>query len=212
MTASTTCIACAEEIKGQAKLCRYCGTLQDDPRFQKVDKKPLGAAKSKFTDTCLKCSKKLKQGESSVCENCQFGLSKHEIELIETGVQIERCPVCVIRYYSPEISSECHVCDKKQATSLKTVFSSWWVQSILVLVVLINPRLDALSGPATLFLSVGGQLAGTNSILVAILWIVSLALGRNHKNYQIVKAWTLSTLLFFVVGLTLMFLGFMFAN
>lgn len=27
------CIACAEEIKGNAKLCKHCGTSQDDSRF-----------------------------------------------------------------------------------------------------------------------------------------------------------------------------------
>ena len=27
------CIACAEEIKSGANLCRFCGTLQNDPRF-----------------------------------------------------------------------------------------------------------------------------------------------------------------------------------
>jgi hypothetical protein len=90
--------------------------------------------------------------------------------------------------------------------------SSWWVQIILIVVVFLNPRFEALSGPATLFLTIGAQLAGNNAVLAAILWVVSLALGEKHKNYQKVKSWTLSTLLFLVVGLALMFLGFMFAN
>ena len=33
LMATTTCIACAEEVKVGAKLCKHCGTKQDDPEF-----------------------------------------------------------------------------------------------------------------------------------------------------------------------------------
>jgi hypothetical protein len=205
------CIACAEEIKAQAKLCKHCGTRQDDSEFSKPKKSSSTNSPTQKITKCLICSTKLNKAESSVCDNCQFGLSKHERDLLVTGVQVELCRSCEQKLYSPEISDECTRCEVRKANTW-SILSSWWVQIILIVVVFLNPRFEALSGPATLFLTIGGQLAGTNAVLAAILWVVSLALGEKHKNYQKVKSWTLSTLLFLVVGLALMFLGFMFAN
>ena len=33
MNETIACVACAEQIRASAKLCKHCGTLQDDPRF-----------------------------------------------------------------------------------------------------------------------------------------------------------------------------------
>jgi hypothetical protein len=204
------CIACAEEIKSQAKLCRFCGTLQDDKEFLKATKVTKKVNTTRSPAKCILCSNSLKKNDSSVCENCQFGLSKHELDLVRTGVQVEVCQSCEEKLYSPEISEECVGCEIKSPRTA-SIWISWWVQVILVFVVLINPNLDAWNSPATLFLTVGGQLAATNAFLAFIFWVVSLALGGKHKNYQKVKGWTVSTLLFVPIGLALMFLGSIFS-
>ena len=42
--ATTTCIACAEEVKVGAKLCKHCGTKQDDPEFTgAIETQPEGS-------------------------------------------------------------------------------------------------------------------------------------------------------------------------
>ena len=137
-------------------------------------------------------------------------LSKRDLDLLRTGVHVEVCPLCKKRLYSPEISEECLRCEKGKSKTT-SIWVSWWVALILFFVVLINPNLEAWNSPAILLLTLGGQLAGTNAFLSFILWVVSLILGDKHRNYQKVQAWALSTLLFFAIGLALMFIGFIFA-
>lgn len=44
MAETKDCVACAEPILPNAKLCKHCGTMQDDPRFSQSQ--PLGSAPS----------------------------------------------------------------------------------------------------------------------------------------------------------------------
>jgi hypothetical protein len=205
------CIACAEDIKTQAKLCRFCGTLQDDKEFLKATTVTKKVNTTRSNSKCILCSNTLKKNESAVCENCQFGLSKHELDLVKTGTQLEVCPTCEDNIYRPGVSDECISCEKRNPDT-SSIWISWWVQVILVLVVLINPNLDAWSSPAALFLTIGGQLAGTNALLAFILWVVALALGEKHKNHQKLKGWIISTILFVPIGLGFMSLGLLFAG
>ena len=49
-----TCIACAEEINLDAKLCRHCGVMQDDERFASSEAKTT-PAKKRVGHICPKC-------------------------------------------------------------------------------------------------------------------------------------------------------------
>ena len=200
------CIACAEEIQSSAKLCRFCGTMQNDERFSRVVPKEK-PKKAPIKSDCLECGKKLKTGEHTICQGCQFSLTRHELDLIGTGVEIAKCPVCETIYYSPEISSECHSCDDTQ-TNYGQLLVSWWVQAILVVVAFINPVFGTFSSPAVFLGTVGGQLTGGNALIGLVLGVVYLAMGKNHKNSERIKTWLLSALAFFIMGVFMVILGY----
>ena len=199
------CIACAEDIKAQAALCKHCNTRQDDERFIIPKKRKSKLVTSKAD--CLKCQRLLKAGEHAVCMSCQFGLNKHEVELIKTGVAIDVCSVCGVGFYSPEISSECIKCEPRKSNSARFIVS-WWVQLIFVFVAIINPRNEIFTSPGVFLATIGGTLFSTSFFLALVLGLVYVAQGRGHKRTGKIKDWLLSSAAFFILGLLLTIVGY----
>ena len=207
MPETKECVACAESIKSAASLCKHCGTMQDDEKFVKTAKTKRPKPASPKKSNCLSCEKPLGDKEPSLCNMCQFHVSKHELDLIALGMDIERCPVCATRFYAPEISSDCHVCEGRNDLS-RRLLTSWWVQLIFVFVAIINPINETFSSPGVFFATIGGQLWGTNVFLALVLGLIYVAHGNGHKRAGKIKDWLLSIAAFFILGLLLTIFGY----
>jgi hypothetical protein len=59
MATKKNCVACAEPILTNAKLCKHCGTLQDDPRFAHEDQS--GSSPSESTSSSWQFLSKAEQ-------------------------------------------------------------------------------------------------------------------------------------------------------
>lgn len=108
---SKECIACAEVIRSKALLCRYCGTLQDDPRFAQPieEEKPL-AVESESNETFLKpqlrehcesCNAAI-YSDWNFCDQC--GVSRRELGI---NGEMETPPLV------PKIENEVGDCQEK---------------------------------------------------------------------------------------------------
>jgi hypothetical protein len=200
------CVACAESIKAAARLCKYCSTMQDDEKFVKTAKTKRSKPASPKKSNCLSCDKPLKNTETSLCNMCQFQVSKHERDLIARGMDIEHCPVCATRFYAPEISSDCHICEGRNDIS-RRLLTSWWVQLIFFGLAVLVSGGQLFSSVGMLLIVLGPQLLGGNGLLSIIFGLVYLSHGKSHRNAPKIKDWLQSTFMFFGVGWALLLLG-----
>lgn len=201
------CVACAEYIKDAASLCKHCGTMQDDEKFVKTTKPKHPRPSSSKSRNCLSCEKPLGSKESSsLCNMCQFQLSKQERDLIALGMDIERCPVCKTRFYAPEVSSDCHVCEGRNDLS-RRLLTSWWVQLIFVGLAVLFSGGQLFASFGLLLFVLGSQALGGNGLLSIIFGLVYLAHGKRHLNAPKIKNWLQSVFMFFGIGLVLLLTG-----
>ena len=84
--ASKSCVACSEEILDTAKLCKHCGTLQNDPRFTSDTQNVLPESSKEHqpgnTDTATTTSEKLIAHFSTQAANwlLEFGIDPEPID------------------------------------------------------------------------------------------------------------------------------------
>jgi hypothetical protein len=204
LTAKTVkCVACAEEILAEAKLCRHCGTLQSDERFAIVDTSEEIEVTQRDTTqrTCLRCQKQLKSSDHLLCVECIEDLDEYESAVFHKGKNAGLCPKCELFIFNKAQSTFCHMCTKEAEPQHSNLLISWWLQAVFVASTFFLP--DAFSDIRVVLLNVGGQLFGWNVILGIAFGIAYLALKRRAKTYRL-RSWFYSTLTFGGVGLFLL--------
>ena len=197
------CVACAESILAEARLCRHCGTLQDDPRF----KAPVQAAAIQpITEKlekrqCLRCQSLLKATEPLLCVECIENLDDVERNVFEKGKNIALCPKCELFIYNSTKSTFCYICTRDAEPQTSNLLISWWLQAIFILAAVVLP--GTFTDARIFFLNVGGQLLGWNVILGIAFGVAFFALRKRAKQYRL-RSWFYSTLTFGGVGLILL--------
>lgn len=94
------CVACAEEIKLDAKLCRFCQTLQNDSRFaeardqEEVEDDVHPEEGGTWGWACTHCGSKNRPGRT-VCWNCHQSSEAISTYTLDEPINLERDP------YSP---------------------------------------------------------------------------------------------------------------
>lgn len=209
-TQTKSCVACAEVIQSEAKLCKHCGTLQDDKRFAAAvpkDAKAAAAVLKTKKDHCLKCKLKLSDGEKSLCSNCKSFLNEEEESLLNEGRKVELCPLCQKRIYSRSLSSMCLKCYKKNDPTQLNLLQAWWVQILMIVLVAINPTLDNSRHPLIFMVNLSIGLAVWNAILAIIFGVLFAISKANGKQFVRKRQWMFSFITFFALGVGLLIIS-----
>jgi hypothetical protein len=109
------CVACAEEIKSAAKICRFCSTLQDDSRFLETSTSNLSISESNQVG-CGRCGSQ-NPDQSSECSSCGISLPYEEPKIrVETND-----PVLEAYLARPTPTRKKHQADFLANSTVKTV-------------------------------------------------------------------------------------------
>lgn len=202
------CVACAEVILAEAKLCRHCGTLQNDERFA-VTVAPTKAnlVNKSEKPACLRCLKKLKVSDHSLCVECIEDLDNFESVVFQKGRNITLCPKCELFIFDNAQSDFCHICTREAEPQTSNLWISWWAQILFVLGSFALP--DTFSDVRVFIYNVSAQVFGWNVLLSLAFGIAVFARRRRAKRHR-VTSWFYSSLtfgsiaLFFAIFIVLM--------
>jgi predicted DNA-binding WGR domain protein len=138
---TTECIACAEQILSTAKLCKHCGTLQNDQRFVTSD---AGAVDPVSANNCLSCGNTVEPHQRvcgacdatnqapKACPSCKVEIKSQKLKKGVTTAPAGRtrsCPSCGYYFFLP--SGLADVIQTKTPSALASIdieylfFAAW---------------------------------------------------------------------------------------
>lgn len=108
---SKECIACAETIKSKALLCRYCGVLQDDPKFAHELESPDSSSEIRRQQKSKDNTDVFSQQANFECPTCASVVSRNWSYCNECGTDLrekseERAELRNNEYFEPEVAPE----------------------------------------------------------------------------------------------------------